>query len=74
MLNDGSFQIFTARFGVRNPTGAAVNAITADRTVCADVYSAQGKPVVLDLLMEGSAIDRDTSLMNLLKLRGRRIS
>lgn len=43
MLNDGSFQIFTARFRVRNPTGAAVNAITAGRTICTDVYSAEGK-------------------------------
>lgn len=54
MPNDGSFQIFTARFRVRNPTGAAVNAIIAGRMVCTNVYSAEGKPT----LMEGNAIDR----------------
>jgi len=32
MPNDGSFQIFTARFRVRNPTDA-VNAITLGRTI-----------------------------------------
>lgn len=71
MLNDGSFQIFTARFRVRNPTGAAVNAITVGRTICTDVvYFAEGKPA----LMEGKRDRSGSFLMNLLKLRGRRIS
>lgn len=55
MLNDGSFQIFTARFRVRNPTGAAVNAITAGRTICTGRLFRGGKS---QLLWKASAIDR----------------